>query len=92
MGVSQHLIMLLKQLYKNGLTTVQVNNTYLDCFKVRARVHQRSMLTPLLFNIHSEYIMQKVFDDWDRGIQVKLVKSETFDRLKRRIQTNNAKT
>lgn len=70
MGLPYHLIWLLKQLYGNNMTTVRINNTCSDRFKLGAGVRQGCVLSPLLFNIYSEHIMRTVFDDWDGGIAV----------------------
>jgi len=40
-------------------------------FNIEAGVRQGCILLPLLYNIYSEYIMRKVFDNWEGGIPIK---------------------
>lgn len=70
MGVPPHLIALLRRLYEDGSAAVRVDDTLMDKFKVEAGVRQGCILSPLLFNTYTEYIMRIVLDGWDKGISV----------------------
>lgn len=70
MGVPNHLVWLLKKLYGNNTTSVRINNTYSKQFRLGAGVRQGCVVSPLLFNIYSEYIMRSVFENWNGGITV----------------------
>ncbi|XP_073942535.1 uncharacterized protein [Choristoneura fumiferana] len=70
MGVPPHLIVLLRRLYESGTAAVRVDGTLSENFKTEAGVRQGCILSPLLFNTYTEYIMRIVLEEWDRGISV----------------------
>lgn len=70
MGVPPHLIVLLRKLYEDGTAAVQIDNTRSESFKTEAGVRQGCILSPLLFNTYTEYIMRIVLEDWEKGISV----------------------
>lgn len=70
MGVPKHLIFLIKRLYQHNNAKVRTGQTVSRAFKVGAGVRQGCILSPLLYNIYSEYIMRKVLDDWEGGISI----------------------
>lgn len=70
MGVPQHLVYLIRRLYEDGTAAVQVDGVDSANFKTQAGVRQGCILSPLLFNIYTEYIMRKVLDQWDKGISL----------------------
>ena len=55
MGIPDHLTCLLQHLYA-GQEATDMEQT--DCFKIGKAVHQGCILSPCLFNLHAEYIMQ----------------------------------
>ena len=60
MGISGHLTCLLRNLYICQEATVRTGHGTTDLFQIRKGVRQGSMLSPYLFNLHTEYIMQNV--------------------------------
>ena len=49
---------LLKILYKGQDTTVKTGHRTMDWFKIGKRVRKDCVLSPCLFNLYVEYIMQ----------------------------------
>lgn len=47
-----------------------MDNTISGNFKTEAGVRQGCILSPLLFNIYTEYVMRIVLEEWDGGISV----------------------
>ena len=58
MGISYHLTCLLKNLYTGQKATVRTGHGITDWFQIRKIVHQGCMLSPCLFNLYAEYILQ----------------------------------
>ena len=58
MGISDHLIYLLENLYAGPETTVRMGHGTTDWFQIGEGVHPDCILSPCLFNLHAEYIMQ----------------------------------
>lgn len=69
MGVPEHLVVLIANLYQNGSTVVKVN-VLSKPFKPQKGVRQGCILSPILFNIYGEYIMRRALEDWDGGISI----------------------
>ena len=59
MGVPDHLIYLLRNLYVGQEATVKTGYGTTDWFKIGKGVRQGCILSPSLFNLYAEYIMQK---------------------------------
>ena len=57
-GIPDHLICLLRNLYAGQEATVRTSNGTTDWFKIDNGVHQGYILAPHLFNLHAEYIMR----------------------------------
>ena len=71
MGIPEHLICLLKNLYAGQETTVRTEHGTIDWFKTGKGVHQGSILSPRLFNLFTEYIMQnECLDEAQAGIKI----------------------
>lgn len=70
MGVPRHLITLIKQLYEDSTAVVQIESTVSEKCKIRKGVRQGCVLSPLLYNIYSEFIMRLVLDNWNGGIRI----------------------
>ena len=51
----------------------------LDCFKIRKGVHQGCILSPCLFNLNAEYIMQSARLEAQAGIKIAGETSITSD-------------
>ena len=57
MGISDHLICLLRNLYASQEATVRTGHRTADWLQIGEGVHQGCILLPCLFNLHAEYIM-----------------------------------
>ena len=58
MGIPDHLTCLLRNLYVGQETKVRTRHGTTDCFQIKKGVRQDCMLSPCLFNLYAEYIMQ----------------------------------
>ena len=58
MGIPDHVTCLLRNLYAGQEATVRIRHETPDWFKIGKAVHQGCILSPCLFNVYSEYIMQ----------------------------------
>ena len=58
MGIPDHLTCLLRNLYAGQEATVRTGQETTDWFQIRKGVHQGCVLSPCLFNLYAEYIMQ----------------------------------
>ena len=62
MGILDHLICLLRNLYAGQEVTVRTGYETTDWFKIGKGVRQECMLSPCFFNLYAEYIM------WNAGL------------------------
>ena len=60
MEIPDHLTYLLRNLYVGQEATVRTGHETMDWFKIRKGVRQGCILSPCLFNLHAQYIMQNV--------------------------------
>ena len=58
MGIQYHLTCLLKNLYTGQKATVRTRHGTMDWFQIGKIVHQGCILSPCLFNLYAEYILQ----------------------------------
>ena len=58
MGIPDHLICLLRNLYAGQKTPVRTGHGTTDWFQIGKGVHQGCILSPCLFNLYAEYIMR----------------------------------
>ena len=58
MGIPDHLTHLLRNLYAGQEATVRTGHGTTDCFQIRKGVCQGCIMSPCLFNLYAEYIMQ----------------------------------
>ena len=58
MGIPDHLICLLRNLYAGQEATVRTGYRTTDWFQIGKGVHQSCILSPCLFNLYAEYIMR----------------------------------
>ena len=56
MGIPDHLICLLRNLYVGQEATVRTGHGTTHWFQIRKGVHQGCILSPCLFNLYAEYI------------------------------------
>ena len=57
MGIPDHLICLLRNLYAGQEATVRTRHGTTDWFQIRKGICQGCILSPCLFNLYAEYIM-----------------------------------
>ena len=71
MGLLGHLTCLLRNLYAGQEATVRTGHEITDWFQIGKGVHQGYILSPCLFNLHAEYIMQNArLDEAQAGIKI----------------------
>ena len=58
MGLPDHLTCLLRNLYAGQEATVRTGHGTRDWFQIRKGVRQGCILSPCLFNLYAEYIME----------------------------------
>ena len=58
MGIPDHLTCLLRNLYAGQEVTVRTGHGTTDWFQIGKGVRQGCILSPCLFNLYAEYIMQ----------------------------------
>ena len=58
MGIPDHLIYLLRNLYAGQEATVRTGHGITDWFQMGKGVHQGCILSPCVFNFYAEYIMR----------------------------------
>ena len=59
MGIPDHLTCLLRNLYAGQDATVRTGHGTTTWFQIGQRVHQGCILSPCLFNLYAEYIMEE---------------------------------
>ena len=70
MGIPDHLTCLLRNLYAGQEATVRTRHGTMDWFQIGKRVYQ-GILSPSLFNLYAEYIMQSAWlDEAQVGIKI----------------------
>uniref|UniRef100_A0A8D2KTX7 ribonuclease H n=1 Tax=Varanus komodoensis TaxID=61221 RepID=A0A8D2KTX7_VARKO len=71
MGVPDHLICLLRNLYAGQEATVRTGHGTTDWFKTEKGVRQGCILSPCLFNLYAEHIIRKAgLDESPVGIKI----------------------
>ena len=70
MGVPEHLIVMLSNLYTNQEATIRTEYGETGNIPIGKGVRQGFILSPLLFNIYAEKIMREALDKWDKGIGI----------------------
>ena len=58
MGIPDHIICLLRNLYSGQEVTNRIGRGTTDWFQFRKGVHQGSILSACLFNLYAEYLMR----------------------------------
>ena len=71
MGIPDHLICLLRNLYAGQEATVRTGHGTTDWFQIRKGVCQGCILSPCLFNLYAEYIMRNAgLEEAQAGIKI----------------------
>ena len=71
MGIPDHLICLLRNLYASQEATVRTGHGTTDWFQIGKEVHQGCILSPCLFNLYAEYIMRNAgLEEAQAGIKI----------------------
>ena len=71
MGIPDHLMCLLRNLYAGQEATVRTGHGTTDWFQIGKRVLQGCMLSPCSFNLYTEYIMRNTgLDGTQAGIKI----------------------
>ena len=71
MGIPDHLICLLRNLYAGQEATVRTGHGITDWFQIGKGVCQGCILSPCLFNLYAEYIIRNAgLDEGQAGIKI----------------------
>ena len=70
MGFPVHIIQLVANLYKEQESVVRTSNGDTEWFKIERGVSQGCVISPGLYNIYSEHIMQCVLEEHHDGITI----------------------
>ena len=71
MVIPDHLTCLLRNLYPGQEETVRTGHGTTDCFQIGKGVCQGFILSPCLFNLYAEHIMQNAgLDEAQAGIKI----------------------
>ena len=71
MGIPDHLICLLRNLYAGQEATITTGHGTTDWFQIGTGLHQGYILSPCLFNLYAEYIMQNArLDEAQAAIKI----------------------
>ena len=71
MGIPDHLTCLLRNLHACQEATVRTGHGTIDWFQIGKGIHQGCILSPYLFNLYAEYIMQNAeLDEVQAGIKI----------------------
>ena len=71
MGIPDHLISLLRNLYAGQEATVRTGHGTTDWFQIGKGVHQGCILSPCLVNFYAEYIMRNAgLEEAQAGIKI----------------------
>ena len=70
MGIPDHLTCLMRNLYASQEATVRTRHGTMDWFQIGKGLYQSCILSPCLFNLYAEYIMQNArLDEAQAGIK-----------------------
>ena len=71
LGIPDHLTCLLRNLNAGQEATVRTGHRAMDWFKIEKGVHQGCILSPCLFNLYAEYIVQNAgLNEAQAGIKI----------------------
>ena len=70
-GIPGHLTCFLRNRYAGQEATVRTGHGTIDWFQIGKEVHQGCILSPCLFNLYEEYIMQNTgLNETQAGIKI----------------------
>ena len=70
-GIPDHFTCLLRNLYADQEAIVRTRHGTMDWFQIGKGKHQGCVLSPCLFNLYAEYIMQNArLDEAEAGIKI----------------------
>ena len=71
MGIPDHLTCFQRNLFAGQEATVKIRHGTMDWFQIGKGVHKGCILSPYLFNLHEQYIMQNSgMDEAQVGIKI----------------------
>ena len=71
MGIPDHLICLLRNLYAGQEATVRTGYGTTDWFQIGKGVHQGCILSPCFFNLYAEYMVRNIgLEEAQAGIKI----------------------
>ena len=80
MGIPDHLTCLLRNLYAGQEATMRTEHGTMDWFQIGKAVHQGCVLSPCLFNLYAEYLMQNAeLNEVQAGIKIAVRNIKTSD-------------
>ena len=92
MGMPDHLTCPLRNLYAGQEATVRTGHGTTDWFQIGKGVRQGCILSPCLFNLHVEYIMQNArLDEAQGGIKIVMKNINNFRYVDDTTQGQKAK-
>ena len=86
MGIPDHLTCLLRNLYAGQEATVRTGHGTTDWFQSRKGVRQVCILSPCLFNLYAEYIMQNAGLD-EAQARIKIFGGRNINNLRYAVDT-----
>ena len=79
MGIPDHMTCLLRNLHTGREITVRTGHGTTDWFQIGKGMHQGCILSPCLFNLYAEYIMQNAgLEEAQAGIKIARRNSNNF--------------
>lgn len=73
-GISEKDLQIIVNLYWNQTAVLRVDGEYTEEIKISREVRQGCILSPILFNLYSEYIFRESLDEMEEGIPINGVK------------------
>ena len=67
---NNNLIQVIQSLYTNSSSAVRINNTTEELFKTSVGVRQGCLLSPVLFNVFLENIMDEALEEFQTSISI----------------------
>jgi hypothetical protein len=71
MGVPEHMIHLIKNLYTGSKVVIRTQDAVSDQFHPTKGVRQGCILLPILFNIYSEVVLREALQEWNGGVGIR---------------------